>query len=117
MRSPKLDLQLKCTASGPVAASHLDFPISIKNYDDLRDSRVMVPRLLVVVVIPKLADQWLLHDETKLSLHHCAYWLSLRGMTDKTGQATVTVKVPRNQCFDVPNVTSIMTAIAGGGLP
>ena len=25
VRSPKLDLQLKCTASGPVTSSHLDF--------------------------------------------------------------------------------------------
>lgn len=117
IRSSKLDLQLKCTAVGTLQSPQLSFSLGIKNYDDLRDPNVMVPRILVVVVIPKAIDQWLLHDETRLSMHHCAYWASLRGLVAKTGQDSVTVKLPRTQVFNVPSVAAIIARIAGGGLP
>lgn len=117
IRSSKLDLQLKCTASGAFESPQLAYSLKIKNYDELRDPRVMVPRILVVVVVPEKIDSWLLHDEEKLSMHHCAYWLSLRGFTEKAGQKAVTVRLPRTQQFNVAGVADIMSRLTQGGFP
>ncbi len=117
VRSAKLDLQLKCLAQGKLALPHLSYQLKIKNYDDLRDTGVMVPRVLVVVVIPKQPKPWLLHNAARLTLYHCAYWISLRGMAAMPGQNSVVVKLPRSQYFSVTGVGAIMNRIASGGLP
>jgi hypothetical protein len=117
IRSPKLDLQLKCTATWVFRKKLLGFSLGRKNYDDLRDPNVMVPRLLVVVTVPKQLGEWLLHKEENLSLYHCAYWLSLRGMPENLDQDSVTVHLLRDHWFNVPGVTAIMGRIAAGGLP
>lgn len=114
VRSPKIDLQLKCTGSPSFQNGQLTFVLSAKNYDDLRDPAVMVPRILVVVVVPENLAKWLLHDETRLALHHCGYWLSLRSAVSKPGQVSVTVHLPCSQQFDVVEVTKLMSQVAYG---
>ena len=54
------------------------FPLSLKNYDDLR-SDSWAPRLLIVVLLPTEEEEWLVHSEDELRMRHCGYWLSLAG--------------------------------------
>jgi hypothetical protein len=117
IRSPKLDLQLKCTSRDVLGEQTVNFPLEIKNYDELRPTNVLVPRILVVVVVPDDLLNWLAHSETELLLRHCGYWFSLRGMLPTANLTTVTVNVPRTQVFDVLGVTAIMQRVANGGLP
>jgi hypothetical protein len=56
VRSPKLDLQLKCHAHAEFTQPSFIFPLKVKNYDELRDTAVMVPRLLPVSIWTKDAD-------------------------------------------------------------
>jgi hypothetical protein len=83
-RSPKLDLQLKCTSRDIVDATHVKFPLKIKNYDDLRLPNYQVPRILVVVVVPGRIHDWLAQSEDELVLRHCGYWVSLRGREESS---------------------------------
>ena len=53
IRSPRLDLQLKCKAAATPAEPTFSHSIKLKNYDDLRDDTVLVPRILVVVLVPE----------------------------------------------------------------
>src|SRR3954454_9711632 len=53
IRSPRLEMQLKCTAQNVVRTAHVGFELNKKNYDDLRGSDLLVPRILVVVVVPE----------------------------------------------------------------
>ena len=78
VRSPRLDIQLKTTTK-PITADPFDFDLPIKNYNDLRAAPVQVPRILVVVVVPKDAATWVNATEESLLLRHCGYWISLRG--------------------------------------
>lgn len=117
LRSPKLDLQLKCHASLAPTEPTFSFPIKIKNYDDLRDESVMVPRILVVVLVPERVEEWMSHSEESLALRRCGYWVSLHGLPPTTNTSTVSIEIPRVQCFDPENLAQIMDRIRSGDLP
>ena len=65
VRSPRLDLQLKCTARHLVGDQTVNFPLEMKNYEELRPIDFLVPRILVVVVVPDDVGQWISHSEAK----------------------------------------------------
>lgn len=96
----KLEMQLKCTYAADRSKDEIAFALSIKNYNDLR-ADVIIPRLLVVVCVPKNCEDWTRQTEEQLCLHHCAYWLSLAGMPETSNTRSKTVYIPRNQIFSV----------------
>ncbi|TMQ03035.1 MAG: DUF4365 domain-containing protein [Deltaproteobacteria bacterium] len=51
-----------------------------KNYDDLRHTDYVTPRILVVVFVPEQVADWTTHTEQELTMRYCAYWASLRGL-------------------------------------
>lgn len=117
IKSPKLDLQLKCTGAPDFGQDHLRFAVSIKNYEDLRAENTQVPRILVVVTVPAELNDWLELNEEVLSLRKCAYWLSLRGHPPTENVETVTVMLPRTQRFDHASLGEMMNRIGDGGVP
>jgi len=114
---PRLEFQLKCTGGGTIQGSEFPHALSRKNYDDLRTGDVTVPRILIVVRVPKNVTKWLSQDEKRLLVRRCAYWLSLRGKADSPSVSTVTVHLPRTQIFGVDELQSIMTQIGLGNWP
>lgn len=120
VHSPRVEVQLKCTASHAPGPEHLAFPLSMKNYDDLRDPEVHVPHVLVVVCVPNDVTDWLVHSEEQLALRRCGYWMSLRDLPPQASAAKdprVTVHLPRSQHFSVAQLQAIMSRVATGGLP
>ncbi|MBF0628148.1 MAG: DUF4365 domain-containing protein [Magnetococcales bacterium] len=118
VRSPRLDIQLKCTANAPINGDEaFSFPLKIKNYDDLRDEQVMVPRVLVVVRVPDDLAHWAEATEEQLLLRYCGYWISLRGEPATDNFTNKTVAVPRHQMFTVDALKALMTRIGIGGTP
>lgn len=117
VRSPKLDLQLKCQLGRPTDAPDWAYDLKAKNYEDLRHADLLVPRVLVVVAVPAEVKDWIEQDEERLLMRHCAWWLSLRGRTASTNTSTVRVELPRAQRFDVASLTAIMDRLRQGGLP
>jgi uncharacterized protein DUF4365 len=107
MRSPRLELQVKATAQDCVKEDHVVFPLAVKNYNDLKET-TMIPRLLVVLVLPPDPLQWLEHTEEGLLTRRCAYWLSLRAMPDTDNKATITIRPPRQNLFNVEGLRSLM---------
>jgi len=117
IRSPRLDLQLKCKASATPTDDTFSQSLKLKNYDDLREEAVLVPRILVVVLVPDLVADWVAHSEAELSLRRCGYWVSLRGLPASENETGQTVRVPRAQRFNVASLQAIMNRIAQGALP
>jgi hypothetical protein len=117
VRSPRLDLQLKCHAQVTPAAPSFSFPVKIKNYDDLRDDTVMVPRILVVVLVPDDISDWMQHTEPELLLRRCGYWCSLRGLEPTQNKQTVSVSIDRANLFSPDGLGQIMERLRTGGLP
>ena len=115
-RSPKLDLQLKCHAALMPLDSHMSYPLKLKNYNELRDI-FLVPRILVVVLVPDKVVDWLNHSEAELQLRRSGYWVNLRGLPASANTTTVTVQIPRHQLFTPDELRQIMQRIGAGGSP
>ena len=116
VRSPRLDLQLKATAD-VVAEDPFAFDLEVKNYDELRSDRWQIPRILVVVVLPKDLANWVSASENELVLRHCAYWATLRGDPPTENESTKRVRLARAACFHVRQVQEMMIRVREGGLP
>jgi hypothetical protein len=109
---PKIALQLKCTSEDVLRQDEVVYPLRRKNYDELKLTGLMVPRLLVVVHIPESEDEWLQHSEDGLVLRRCGYWVSLLGMPETTNTSQVAVRLPRTNVFDVAGLRSLMVRAA-----
>jgi hypothetical protein len=108
VRSPRLDVQLKCTGAAlPEAA--FSFPLEAKNYDELIDPSWQTPRILVVVAVPKELDEWLDAKPSELTLRHVALWKSLR--LDPASSNTTSVTVRLDPSVDRLTPTSLQAAM------
>lgn len=113
---PQLNAQLKATINFPLLGNNFRFSLSKKNYDDLRVP-VMVPRILIVLHLPRSENSWMNVSLTRLILKKCAYWTILKGLPElKEGQESVTVDVPSGNCFDVNRLQQLMSEAAQGKL-
>lgn len=117
IRSPRVELQLKCTASQTPAEETFTHSLSLKNYDDLRSIDLLVPRILVVVLVPDTLDDWLGHSEEELALRRCGYWVSLRGLAPSENETGQSVEIHRSRQFTVESLQAIMERIGRGDLP
>lgn len=94
VRSPQIEFQLKCSSRNLVDGEVIKFPLSRKNYDDLRGSDFAAPRYLAVLLVPDEVNAWIAHNPQHIALHNNCYWLSLRDAEPTDNIANITVQVP-----------------------
>lgn len=112
LKSPRLELQLKCTAGDDGQGDVLVFPLRRKNYDDLR-ADVLVPRILLVVTVPgDDTNDWLQHTAEQMVLKHCGFWVSLLGLPPTNSLTNVTVHLPRVNVFSPTELRRMMERVA-----
>lgn len=117
VKRPRLEVQVKCTVDTVLTEEAFSYALKLKNYDDLRDPDVLVPRILVVVRVPENVEEWTEASDQELLLRHCGYWLSLRGMDATTNTTSVTLTLPRANQFTPAALTEMMARISDGGTP
>jgi Domain of unknown function (DUF4365) len=117
IHSPRLEIQLKCHAAATPTEDEFSFRLNLKNYDDLRNPRAQIRRILVVVLVPDDLEDYLDETESQLSLRRCAYWLNLAGLADSDNDTGKTVRIPRSQRFCVQSLQGIMKRLGEGELP
>jgi hypothetical protein len=110
-------LQLKCLSTDDGRGPKLSYDVKKKNYDDLRDPNVHVPRVLVFCCVPADVGEWLHETPEATAMRRCTYWLSLRGMPATENAATCRVQIPRTQLFNVAALHGIMERIGTGNPP
>ncbi|NTX50409.1 DUF4365 domain-containing protein [Myxococcus sp. CA039A] len=117
--SPKLDVQLKCTASFELREHDFSHSLPMTNYEALRGEMNSAPRILVVVLVPKECAGWVGHSEQSTVLQHCGYWCSLRDAPPPANpdQEGITVRIPRRQLLTVPVLVDMMRRVGDGGVP
>jgi hypothetical protein len=91
------------------------YPLRLKNYNELRKSKTLTPRLLIVVLIPEHPDRWIQQSDAELCLRYCAYWMSLQEMPETSNTENVTVYIPRQQIFTVDTLKTLMQRVETGG--
>ena len=112
----QLGFQLKATACEPPTTDTITFSLPINNYNDLRRLEV-IPRLLVVFLMPLEVDQWRDHQiEQHLSSRRCAYFLNLFGEPAVENLAYRTVYIPRTNVLSVESLTHLMELASRGEL-
>lgn len=112
IRSPEIKLQLKGTENLLLnAVGNYPFPLSVKNYDDLR-ANTLAPRLLVVLNLPDERTNWVNHGIDDLILRKCAYWLSLKGAPNSNNTTNVTVHIPSGNIFSPDTLRELMVKVS-----
>ena len=66
-RRPRIEFQAKATTQDILRDNELHFPLPVKNYNDLR-APTMVPRLLIVMLMPVEPEEWLTQSTEQLCL-------------------------------------------------
>jgi hypothetical protein len=97
----KLDIQVKSTTIANLTATHVQYDLDVKTYNDLRDPEVGCPRILVLLVLPGDETRWTEQTEDHLLLRCGAYWQSLRGERPTANQRTIRVIIPRTNLFSI----------------
>ncbi len=117
MLFPKLDLQVKCTASHDIIDRDkglIKYSLPVNNYNRLRHENSLIPIILVIVFVPKDVIDWVsiseLDQETLLK--KCAYWISLKGEQKTTNNTNKTIEIPLKNIFIPDSLKSIMEKIA-----
>ena len=110
----KLDIQAKSSVTARVEASEVIYSMEVKTYNDLRDTSVGTPRILVLLVLPRDEEQWVHIDQTRFMIRGSAYWMSLRGKGGGTNRERVTVSIPRSNLFTVESLKRIMDSVKHG---
>lgn len=110
----QLDLQLKSTTRAIVEKTHIAYDLEIRAYDILRAPQPRRPRILVLFALPREEKLWVSQCEEMLSLHSCAYWLSLKGKPASKARKTVRIEIPRVQIFSVEQLHIIMAHLRQG---
>lgn len=117
IRSPRLEMQLKCTAGNVLQDNVIKYPVKLKNYTELRGRDFLVPRILVVLLVPEKIEDWLMQSDEQLILKYCAYWYSLADAPETQNRSTVTLSIPTNQKFTVEYLTQTMQSIGRNEWP
>ena len=113
LKSPKLDVQMKCTAQDVLKPDGLHFTLDRKNYDDLRDEERATPIILITMIVPDNVKDWITVDNEKsYSLYRHAWWYSLAGQPALTIKTDPTIIIPRTQHLTPAAITSLMERVA-----
>lgn len=112
---PRLEVQVKSTSTAVIDDEFIRYPLKLKNYNELRKPKTLVPKILVIILIPDNPGEWVNQSEEELCLRRCGYWLSLKGQPETQNTESVTVYLPRQQLFTVSAVKNIMDTIEARG--
>jgi hypothetical protein len=88
--SPMVHVQLKATTDWEMKNGKFSYFLKLKNYEDLT-AYCAVPKILIVLCLPKNEEEWVHHSVDHLILRKCAYWLSLKGAPPTTNESGETV--------------------------
>ena len=108
---PKLDIQLKCTALQVPSEPEFSFDVKLKNYEELRLRGITVSRILVVVLVPDTAAEWMQAQTEETLLRRAAFWASLASLPDTPNTASVTLRIPSRQTFTVQSLCDLLQRV------
>lgn len=114
-----LKVQLKATVAAPTdTGTHLSYKLrDIAHYDDLRKKGAYaVPRILVVLYLPKDKSEWVSSSSDVLSLKRSAYWVNLAGAEKSANTSGVTVYLPKSQLLSPGGLKSLFSILSHGDI-
>lgn len=111
-----LDIQIKSTTLAIHAETEVKYDLDASAYDDLRDTVVFTPRILVLHVQPKEDRDRLRLTPDGLTLAGRCYWMSLRGYPEVSNTSSVRISIPRTSVLSEDGLRDMMERVKSGGL-
>jgi hypothetical protein len=109
-----IDVQLRSSTLAEVRDQAVVYDLDVRTYDYLRREDALAPRILVLLVLPADAVDWLRQSEAALELRRCAYWVSLRGVPETANTSSVRITIPRTNVFGVSAVGAMFDRLHTG---
>lgn len=114
--SPRLEAQLKATAKCNFDGDAFIYDLDRKNYDDLIDVNYVIPRILIVILLPgDNPEEWLSHSSQAIRMSRCGYYAELSGKPSTTNKESVRIRIPETQCFSPENLKKLLWNPCSGG--
>jgi len=117
LKSPRIEVQAKCSSQDIVRDGGIHFALPIKNYNDLCGYNWHVPRILVILLIPEKPSDWIHQTQEGMTLRRCAYWISLKEAPVVKNRRSVTVPISCSCVFTVDALQGMLLRVASGGYP
>ncbi len=74
----------------------------------------MVPRILIVMLIPGEISSWLNQTNKELCLRYCAYWISLEGRPAVSNTSNIKIGIPKSNVFSGDQLDTLMQRVDDG---
>ncbi len=110
----KLDYQLKSTTNVEFKDGYIIYDLESKNYNDLINSNVGTPRILILFILCTDQSKWLTINCDNTIFQKCAWWISLKNEEMTLNKTKKTIKIPNSQIFDVENLVKLMYKVKNG---
>jgi hypothetical protein len=94
--APRIDVQVKCTSQDIEKEDVIKFQLKVKTYNQLREENVYVKNILVVVIVPKNLEEWLVVENARMILKKCGYWICLQGYPETENTENITIDIPKD---------------------
>jgi hypothetical protein len=105
---PAIGVQLKATINlGQPNEGSFRYSLKRRNYDLLRIP-TQVPRILVVLNLPRDQTSWMTITNSELTMRHCAYWAALLSKPEVHNSDSVTVSIPEMNVLNTNSLQALM---------
>lgn len=107
---PVLDIQLKSVREHELRGKgdQIVYDCPAQNYNDLISIDALVPRILVLVIVPADLDTWVSITEERLMMEFKARYLSLKGKKESENSRSQKIDIPQKNIFNVDTLKQIM---------
>lgn len=109
-----VDFQLKATVNAIPKGGYFLYDLEAKNYFDLIEDDIGRERILILYILPKDRNEWLVAETDKTVVKRAAYWCSLKGQPRVNNKKTVRIRIPYSQQLTSFSLQEIMNRIKGG---
>ena len=110
-----LDFQVKATIQWKCEGDDVIYRMKASSYNKIvrQNNRTRaLPRILILMCLPRDPTAWLDTDEERLLLRKCSYWKRLVG--DPTEDSHCTIRIPRSNRLDSDAVKSLLAKVESG---
>ncbi|MGW5439225.1 DUF4365 domain-containing protein [Nocardia asteroides] len=112
---PRFDIQLKCTSQDIVREKFVHWKIDRRTHSKLTNPKRYNPSLIGVLVVPADIGAWLDHDADRLLTRSTMYYMRGIDMPElPDGQENLTLRISRENRFNIETVLEIMRTIGDG---
>jgi hypothetical protein len=107
---PQFDLQVKCTSQhSALRDGGVTWRMEAGPFRKLTNKKRFIPAYLGILVVPGDPEAWLEQDQEKLLTRSRMYWQEAALLGEITdGADSKTVRLPRSNLLDVPQLRHIM---------